>query len=106
VYWASGVDPLYVCWRSGWDDVTRYWRDITMGRVDGLTCQLNVPEGPTTIVVSSVSGMRPAHVGVAKLFLSRRVVPGTASPVTTEWVAGLTAFSSAIRKASRLPLPA
>ena len=50
--------------------------------------------------------MTPSQVGVAKVFCRRSVAPAGARPVSTECVEVSTAFSSAIRNASRLPLPA
>ena len=70
---------------------------MTTGRVDGLTCQVNFPFGATVMVVSRVSWIDPAHVGVAKVFFSRKVAPAGALPVSTEWVSVFTAFSSASR---------
>jgi hypothetical protein len=64
--------------------------------------------GPTVMVVSKVSWMEPSQVGVAKVCRSRSrsVAPAGALPVSRECVAGLTAFSRAIKYASRFSLPA
>jgi hypothetical protein len=98
--------PVQDCSLTGSADTVSTCRSITTGRVEGLTCQVYRQSGPTVMVVSKVSWMEPSQVGVAKVFRSRSVAPAGALPVSRECVAGLTAFSRAIKYASRFSLPA
>ena len=73
----------------------------TTGRVEGFTCQRNVPEAPTSYVVSrwssTVSGVPfCGNVSVLKSFVSRSVVPAGAVPSRIEWRASSIVLSAAM----------